>query len=328
SGQSTTTQPALFVMLAIVLLLFSAFKNFRFWKILLLGIILGFSCLLRPSTFSVIGILLVTGIFFLFKNRVFLSRFKSWIFGAIVGIAIIAVMILPVMKYNAQYNAGWTISTNNELNFLFGNNPYTPHYKTSHFGQRDIDSLKPEETKYFKKFIKGDQRLLTLEERQAVSREAWSYIFKNPHIFALRTFNRIRAFWGPDYAMSRGIQMFYGLSFKELLPLLFFESGGYILVMILAISALVFLFKNGWPFEVKFLLLLTIAYQLPYMVAFASASYHFPVMGFMMVFAAFALEKVLKGESKELFLKRAFVISLIIFLFIQIEYAYFIILMV
>ncbi len=327
SGQTTSTQPVLFIMLVTAILCFSAFKEFRFWKILFMGIILGFGCLIRPSTLSVVGILVAAGIIYLFKNRADIARFKNWIWGIPVGIAVIAAIVFPVMQHNAQYNAGWTISTNNELNFLFGNNPYTPHYKTSHFGQRDLDSLQPEETAYFKKYVKGDQRLLTLEERQVVSREARNYIFKNPGITLLRTVNRIRAFWGPDYAMSRGIQMFYGLGFKALIPLLIFESGGYIFVMLLAIAALVFLFKSGWPFEVKFLLLLTIAYQIPYMIAFSAASYHFPIIGFMMIFAAFTLEKVLKGEWKEVFLQRAFLISLLIFLFIQIEYAYFIILL-
>jgi len=325
AGQATTMQPTLLIMLALAILLFSSFKNYRLWKISLISILLGFGCLIRPSTLSVIGVLIITGLFLLYKNRANTSPYRRWMWGIPVATAIIGAIIVPVMNHNAHYGAGWTISTNNELNFLFGNNPYTPHYKTSHFGQRALDSLKPEETAYFRKFIRGNQTQLTLKERRAVSQEAWRYILKNPHIFALRSLNRIRAFWGPDYAMSRGIQLFYGLSFTEFLPVVLFEAGGYVLVMLLAVSSLLFLFKSGWSLEIKLLLLLTASYQLPYIIAFSAASYHFPVMGYMMVFAAFGVEKIMNGHWGEMFLKRRFVIAAIIFLVIQIEYAYFII---
>jgi hypothetical protein len=63
------------------------------------------------------------------------------------------------------------------------------------------------------------------------------------------------------------------------------------------------------------------------MIAFSASSYHFPVMGFMMVFAAYTVEKVLRREWRGLFFKRSFVMAAAIFLFIQIEYAYFIILL-
>lgn len=327
TGQTAPIQPMLFCLLAIAALCLSLLKEFRLWKVFLLGISFGAGCLIRPSALSVVAALGIVALICFFKKPANLFIDRKRLAGLLGSFGLAAMIILPAMQHNAQYGAGWTISTNNELNFLFGNNPYTPHYKTSHFGQRDLDSLEPEATAYFRRFIKGDARLLQLSDRQAASREAWRYIIDHPAITILRTLNRIRAFWGADYAMSRGIQLFYGLGFKQLALLLFFESGGYIVTMGLALAGLAALFKKGLPFEVKLLILLVISYQLPYMIAFSAASYHAPVMGFMIIFAAYALDAAFKKGWKSVFLQRNFLVAAAIFLIIQIEHAYFVLLL-
>ena len=162
------------------------------------------------------------------------------------------------------------------------------------------------------------------------------YIASHPGRTAWRTLNRIRGFWGFDYLSSRIVQNWAGLRKVGLLALLALEGGGYVLCCVLVLLGGLLWTGSTAPrvddpvsasrrYTAAWLLLLVLAYQVPYMLAFSGGTYHFPVIPLLLPFAGLAL--VLLRERRDEVLRTlrrpAFLLGLAVFLIIQLEYAYY-----
>ena len=159
--------------------------------------------------------------------------------------------------------------------------------------------------------------------RSALLREAIRYILERPDIFALRTMNRIRAFWGFDYYAS---SYFARTENKARLAIcLVVEAGGYCLTMLLVIGGL-FLFSKGMEGRyAAFSITLALAYQLPYAVTHSAGTWHIPVMGLLFPFAGLALDEAWQGRTggwPALVRRKWFWMAMVAFILVQIEYAY------
>jgi 4-amino-4-deoxy-L-arabinose transferase-like glycosyltransferase len=231
---------------------------------------------------------------------------------------------MPVIVHNVRCGAGWTVSTNNERNFFVGNNPYTHHYKTSHLAQRDFSLFDSATRAYLVRFNHAPN------PREAMMREAMGYITSHPFITAWRTLSRIRAFWGFDYIMSRGIQNEYGFGSAALGGMLLLEAGGYLLVIILSIVGFFQRRDRMLPRATGFLLLMTLAYQIPYMISFSAGTYHYPVVWLLMPLAGVGLAWLIPMSAerwRDLRSKYWFWISMGIVVLLEVEYAYYAIVM-
>lgn len=295
------------------------------------GAALGVACLVRPSTVSVVPILVVawavarrgTGaeaLALVCVPDAPRARGVLRALGPACAAAIALACLLPVLAHDAHAGAGWTLSTNNERNLFLGNNPFTPDYKTSHLGQRPMDELPPDARAYLASFYARP------DARAAMQREAFRYMATHPARTALRTANRTTSFWGFDYLASREIQSWLGLGAAASLPLLALEAGSYLAVAILALLALTALPRAGDRGWRLWLVALALAYEAPYAIAFSGGTYHFPVTPLLVPLAATAFVHR-KVVWRRLTGWRAPAIALAALALVQAQYAYYAILM-
>jgi len=294
----------------------------------LCGGFLGLTMLTRPSSFSLAFLASVGWI-----GLLALQRFRPSLAGAaaevpprlilggglVFSLAALCCMI-PAAMHQASLNQGWRVSTNNEMNFYLGNNPYTPHYKTWHLGSSYAHALR---TPGFMADVASIRNGPNPDG--ALMRAAVRYIWEHPAIFLLRTVNRIRAFWGFDHnatATVRGSLPQWGRTGFALS--LAVEAGGYCLTMLLVICGLFLVSGAMAKNDVGLLIALVLAYQLPYTISFASGLYHFPVMGLLFPFAGLALDRAWRerGAFWQTIRGRKWLwVAVGVFLLIQIEYA-------
>jgi 4-amino-4-deoxy-L-arabinose transferase-like glycosyltransferase len=321
SGQTYAQHLAAFCLLAFAWLGLRAVDRASLVFAALAGVAFAVGCLTRPSMVSVAPVLLV--LWALRMRRVIREHAPLARLAASAGVFLVAAaaIVLPVQAHNRTAGGGFTISTNNERNLFLGNNPYTPDYKTSHLGQRELTDLAPETRDYLRGFYERP------DARVAMQHEAIDYIVHHPGVTAYRTFNRATSFWGFDYLGSRIIQEQRGWGKKALLVMLAFEAGAYMLVMALALAG-IFAFRAEVDTRARaWLVALAIAYEVPYMLAFSGGTYHFPVVGLLVPFAALALACARARPMRDLLARvaksRGAVLALVAFVAIQIEYAYY-----
>lgn len=316
SGQSYAQVFAHLWLVLLAMVLLRGWQARSAWVFFLAGLVFGLGCLTRPSMLSLWAAL--GGLFVLSLARGWAREARWTARGLALAAAALAggflLVVAPVLHGNAVRGGGYTISTNNERNFFLGNNRYTPLYKTSHLAQRPLESLEPEVRDYLKAIYALPDR------RQAMLREALDYMASHPGETAWRTLSRVRAFWGFDYVMSREIAKANALGKALALALLAVEAGGYVALMI---AALVGAFHGSTWLAPRagVLLALVAAYQLPYAFAFAGGTYHFPVIGLLVPFAAaggrfLAAPNALRAISPWAWL------AIVIFGLVQLEYAW------
>lgn len=322
AGQTYSQPLAMLTLTLVAYWSLRAFDTGRIRFYLLAGLAYGVGALARPSMLSAALPLAVAAILALVRGeRKTGIRFsRATIVGGIAMAIVAAACILPAMLHNARLGAGWNISTNNERNFFLGNNRYTPNYKTGHMAWRSLDELGPEVKAYIQDLESRP------DPRTAMTDEAVKYIREHPVNTLWRTSNRIRSFWGFDYVMSRWIQQSAGYGTVGLGIAMLFESGGYVLAMLLVIVGLFAAWRRVSVPGRWFLVGLVLAYQLPYMLSFSSGIYHFPAVGLLFPWAGlgavFLVEKR-KDAWRSLARNPWFWVAIAAFILVQVEYAYY-----
>jgi 4-amino-4-deoxy-L-arabinose transferase-like glycosyltransferase len=294
-------------LLAAVSLGLAGWHRSRWWLVALAGLPLGYGVLTRPALLSVVAALLVLAL---------LTRARPVIVGAVAALGLVIAVVAPVAAHNHAQGAGWTVSTNGERTLWLGNNRYTPLYKTSHLAQREPAELSPEVRAY----------VLSIERRSdardAMVDETARYVADHPLKTFIRTLNRARSFWGYDYVLSREIQKAYGWGDAKLLIPLSLEGGGYLLVAIAIIVGLIAARGRLRRRELVALVVLALAYQVPYVFTFTVPSYHAPPLALLMpVAAAGAVE--MWERRRALVHHRGLILALCLFALAQIEYTWF-----
>jgi hypothetical protein len=338
ASKSYSMNVAMFFLLLFASLTIAACRSYgkSLWQTLALWLLaggaLGFACITRPSAQSIWALGLAGGVVILllhqWRPQVFSAAvwpYVSWKNGMLAGAAaMLGVFLseLPCLGHNYSLNAGWVLSVNNEWNCLLGNNPYTPYYKTWHLGETRGAST-PEIQAYLAKFKGKDV------PRSAMVQEAIRYVKERPDIFALRTANRIRAYWGFDY-LGSSVLMQTNKPLGALFLLL--EASGYCLLMLLVFGSLFMVFgkmsadSSGMAARYAwFLIAMVLAYQFPYALTHAGGSYRFAIMGMLFPLAGLALDEACLGKRggwPALLRRKGFWIVLGMFSLVQLEYAY------
>jgi 4-amino-4-deoxy-L-arabinose transferase-like glycosyltransferase len=295
------------------------------WYVLA-GLSFGFGALTRPSTLSLVLVLLVA--LFVLGRRLRREGRGGDLRRLVVGAGAVAICALAVMfpaaRHNHSVGQGWTLSVNNDQNIWLGNNPYTPNYKTYWLGQHEPSYFPPRTRDYMLRFVYGSDP--TPAQRKRARDEAKRFVLHHPGVTALRTVNRVRAFWGFPYTISNNIRTDWhkgNIAFAAALAL---EAGGYVLFGLLAIAAAVF--ARSWMRRprVLFLLALVAMFELPYALDFSGGRWHYPVLGLLAPFAGLGLAWVTAERERWRLLVRSkpFLIAAAVFLLVQAEYAFFV----
>ena len=155
--------------------------------------------------------------------------------------------------------------------------------------------------------------------------EALRYIRERPDIFMLRTVNRIRAFWGFEYAASGRMRDEWPACGKAgVLLALAVEAGGYCLTMVCVICGFFWVSRAMALRHALFLIAIVAAYQLPYAIVYGCGGYHEAVVNFLFPFAGLSLDKARRdGMAFWRTIKgmKWLWIAVGIFVLIQVEYA-------
>jgi 4-amino-4-deoxy-L-arabinose transferase-like glycosyltransferase len=291
------------------------------WSVaVVLGFLLGFLTLTRPSCTLV---LLAVPAYFMFRRG---YRLKA---GVIFVIAILPVVLWCYSVYRVKDRVVF-INTTNAANFFIGNNEYTPLYKTWYFSTHaksdEAEKLVPEEYKALKKNIR---EYPFYERRGYYWKSAIRHIINKPHLFAIRTFSRIRVYFAFDIYMYAILSGPYKWSRVSALAVGAVDAVIYLLLLAGATISL-FSLRRSFPGKgaIPILLGIPLTYSIPYFLAYSHPTYHFPIVPFLALLTVTLIINISKSSSEYSVyfqsLKRWQVFSIILalafVLFIQVEW--------
>jgi len=303
-----------------VLLIEARSKTIVRFAVPVIGLVLGWAVLVRPSC---LVLTLVVPLYLLYRTK------RIWI-----GLLpfLIAVAILSAWLYKADKMLGRFIAINeaNTANFFFGNNPYTPLYKTWWFGSHGSDTtLVPGG---FTAMYDSVTSLPPKERDAAFRKIVLRHIGARPDLFVMRTASRIRTYFAFDYSTGSSLRGFYSFSTPMSLLAIAVDTLFYFLT-----TALVILFfatrknYNITSNQMVLVLGIMICYSFPYWLSFSHPNYRFPIVPFLAVLAGIAADDLLRSGKASLLQvlhlppkhRRILIAVLVLFCYIQIEWIFF-----
>jgi len=282
-----TQLPAAALLALIGYVMIKHMENPGFVYPIVLGLALGFLVLLRPSS---VALLLLIVFYYIFRAR------KITSFTVMMAIALV---IVSGWMYKAHSMTGRFVLINdaNSMNLFYGNNPYTPLYKTwwlaSH-GKME-DGIPSGFTELMWKIESKP-----LDTQQRIMREiAVRYILKHPDLFLVRTASRVRCFFAfPTFTGSilRATKL---LSRRASLLVILIDAIFYFAVML---SAIIFLCSRGLSFleyeHYKIILVVTLGYAVPYWLSFSHPTYNFPLIPLFLIFSMGYIKDLMSNKSR------------------------------
>lgn len=237
------------------------------------------------------------------------------------------VLALGIGAWTAQAHAltgrYLLINNANSQNLFYGNNPWTPLYRTWWFG-----SHKPGEQDVPDAFTAARTRLAGLppsERDRAFSRYAIDHIRTRPDLFLVRSLARLRTFFAFDTFTAAQLAR-RARAPMAALAVMAVDGGLYMLIGLGAIASLLEGAASPSRGVAAWVLGLgTLLYAAPYFVSFAHPTYHFPIVPLLAVLAAAALDRRLApGAAPVPWPMRrriALITASAIFVAIQVEWA-------
>ncbi len=233
---------------------------------LLLGGSLGWLSLVRPSALPLL--LVLPGLAFLRRKQV-----AQPLLAVSLGAAMIFAWVVKVHQLSGQ----WTINNSNGVNLYYGNNPWTPMYRTWYFGSHaKLGSDEIREFPEYEVIVQRVQGLPATARGDEFKRLAVEYVKQRPGIFLHRTLNRVRCFWGFDIftaanlrgAGSRWFPVAFGMD-----AVCYLLVAGFAFFWIAAAPAAFWMRWETWLLGGVVLL-----YSAPYWISMSHPTYHFPVV--------------------------------------------------
>ena len=269
SMEPMTQMPAAALLLIALSAALRCARGAGWGETLLLGGSLGYLSLVRPSVLPLLVVL---------PALVFLRRRR--LAGPVAAMLLGGVMIFGWMARVHQLSGVWTVNTSNGVNLYYGNNPWTPMYRTWYFGSH----AKPgsEEILEFPEYAAILERVSALPaaKRSAeYQRLAVSYVTHNPGDFVMRTLNRVRCFWGFDTFTAANLRSVQGWMHRLFAPVLALDAVCFLAIAGFAVYWMACAPGGFWLQWDTWLLGGTVVlYSLPYWVTMSHPTYHFPVM--------------------------------------------------
>jgi hypothetical protein len=276
-------------MPSVALLLLAVSATVRCWmgsgwrEAALLGGAIGGLALVRPS--ALLPLIALPALAYFGRRR---------LREPVIAVALGGILILAWMAKVHQLSGQWKINNSNGVNLYYGNNPWTPLYRTWYFGSH----AKPESEEIhrfpdYEKVVKTILDLPRTERGEAFQKQAVDHILHRPDLFLLRSVNRMRCFWGFD--------IFTAAHLREARP-----SARRWFPVVLALDAACYLAVAGFAFfwiaaapgefwrrwKTWLLAGVVLFYAFPYWVSMSHPTYHFPVMAPLALLGVLAYQVV------------------------------------
>ncbi|OGD75469.1 MAG: hypothetical protein A2Y64_03865 [Candidatus Coatesbacteria bacterium RBG_13_66_14] len=187
------------------------------------------------------------------------------------------------------------VNHTNLQNFFYGNNPYTPLYKTWWFASHAGD-----EPAGFSRLFADIVRLPAGEQGGRYLSAALGEITGRPDLFIVRSLSRVRTYLAADSFTGSQLVKVYGLPLWMGLAAIAADGALYVGIAGAAVAAL-FAGKKALPGRDALTVLLGIAllYALPYFVSFSHPTFHIPTTPLLGVIAAVFAGRLRRGDVWE-----------------------------
>ncbi|QHS50547.1 glycosyltransferase family 39 protein [Edaphobacter sp. 12200R-103] len=299
------------------LLLLAVSATVRCWKdpdwreAALLGGAAGWLALVRPSA---LPLLIALPALAYFGRR----RLRE----PVIAVALGGMMILAWVGKVHQLSGQWKINNSNGVNLYYGNNPWTPLYRTWYFGSH----AKPESEEIhrfpeYEKVVKEVFDLPETERGEAFQKRAVDYVLQRPDLFLLRSVNRVRCFWGFDIFTAAHLRQARPSVRRWFPVVLVLDAACYLVVAGFAffwIAAAPGAFCRRW--ETWLLAGAVLFYAFPYWMSMSHPTYHFPVIAPLALLGALAYQVVCSSGERNSARGRT---ALAVLLLIQAEWVFF-----
>ena len=279
-GELLPTIPALFLDLALLLLLLTAPLKQR-WPWLMAGLVLGLAALAVSNILLFAPVLLA---WLWFSQGNFVQRGALFLLG-------IALVIAPVALRNYLVGDDWVlISHNAGINFYIGNNP---DY------QRTVD-IRP--GKAWLQLAEMPKREAGIERPSAKSRfffaRSWDFATANPLDYAWLQLYKLYLFWHGD-EIKRNIDPYFARRDSVILSALLWKKGvafPFGLVAPFALLGLVLFARTsaGKTEQGRLFLLFTLTYMVSVVVFFVTSRYRLPVVPLLLLYAGYGMYSLWK----------------------------------
>ena len=246
---------------------------------LFLGLSLGFLLLLRPSNaLFLFGLPLFLS--FIQKENILVVLKKSFIF---ISIPLIMIGLWKVKVKNM--NGEWLpMNQFNAINFYFGNNEFTGLYKTWNM---ELDSN-------VIRVIAKVEKMPVKERAPFLEQKTISHIINAPHLFLMRTFNRMCCFFAFETRAGTTILKYESNNIGYLMYVL-----DILLYFCLVLGAIISFFTSYLSIlDKKKLFMFVFLAAIPYFLAFSLPIYHFLLLPLISLLAISWVEKWLKNEIR------------------------------
>jgi len=244
---------------------------------LFLGFSLGFLLLLRPSNaLFLFGLPLF--LYFIQKENFFVILKKSLFF---LSIPLIMIGLWKVKVKNM--NGEWLpMNQFNTINFYFGNNEFTGLYKTWNM---ELDSN-------VIRVIAKVEKMPVKERAPFLEQKTISHIINAPHLFLVRTFNRMCCFFAFETRAGTTILKYESNNVGYLMYIL-----DILLYFCMVLGAMIGFFTNYLSIlDKKKILMYLLLAAIPYFLAFSLPIYHFLLLPLISLLAISWIERWLKNE--------------------------------
>lgn len=293
-------------------------RRLVWWLVLVLSVMvgaaLGYGVLIRSSSLVIVGFI---PLYLIYRRQPFYI---------ILTPVIVAAGIIGTYQAALYDRAGEfiLINTSNSYNAYVGNSETTPLYRTWLFAS-DKDRRSPEFAAVFDRV----NALPPADQDKAYRELLIDDVLARPDLFVIRTLNRIRAFFGFDTFTGTRLVAEDIATTPVALLIVGIDSLFYITISLLAISYFFLrdLLTTRSAVPVLLILGISLLYAAPYFVAFSHATYHFPVLMLMAVFAAVTFEGLSSQEIRPQIIKRLrsrrVIAAFVLFALIQLEWGVF-----
>ncbi len=320
SIEPITEMPATVLLLVATGLLLRLSRRAAWGDMTLLGVDLGCLTLTRPSCM----LLVITVPIYLWvkTRRPWFSVLPLLLAGLLVGS-----WIIRLYQRTGHF---LIINYSSSQNVFLGNNPYTPLYATWWFASHTEGEVGVPEG-----FVKMNRKILRqpwFVQNTLYRQIAVRSILSRPDLFLVRTFSRIRVYFAFDsYTGSLLLNRYHqsrALAFETIAGDAFF----YCTVMLLAILLLFTLTKKSESTKPALMITgISLLYAAPYWLAVSHPIYHFPVVPLFGILGAMLIgdltERPVRLVLQPLYSsarrRRWLVASLVVFAYIQVEFACF-----
>jgi hypothetical protein len=268
SIEPMTPMPAAVLLLWALSATVRCTKGAGWGEALLLGFTLGYLSLVRPSALPLAIVL----------PAIVIWRRRSVAIAAIV-LAVAGVMLFAWMARVHEMSGRWTLNNSNGANAYYGNNPWTPLYRTWYFGSHaKLRSDEIQQYPEYERIVRGTTLLPIVDRSKAFENLAKDYVLHHPGAFLLRTANRVRCFWGFDIFTAANLRS--STSGKPWFPVAFvLDAACYLIIAACAFFWIAAASGSLWRrWEAWLLAGAIVLYALPYWVTMSHPTYHFPVL--------------------------------------------------